>query len=50
MDGKLAKVQWNKIQDNKLLEPALEKCPSKTFVKRSELRKKQKSQEITINA
>jgi Na+-translocating ferredoxin:NAD+ oxidoreductase RNF subunit RnfB len=50
MDGKLAKIQWNKIQNNKLLEPALEKCPSKTFVKRSELRRKQKSQEITINA
>lgn len=50
MDGKLAKVQWNKIKDNKLLEPALEKCPSNTFVRRSELRKKIKSKLSTVNA
>ncbi len=49
MDGKLAKVQWDKIKDNKLLEPALEKCPSKTFVKRTELRKKQKIDQVTLN-
>lgn len=50
MDGKLAKVQWDKIKDNKLLEAGFEKCPSKTFVKRSELRKKQRSEQVTINA
>jgi electron transport complex protein RnfB len=49
MEGKLAKIQWNKIEENKLLEPALEKCPSKTFVRRSELRKKTKSLEVKIN-
>ncbi len=38
MDGTLAKVHWNKIEDNKLLEPALEKCPTKTYVRRSGLR------------
>jgi len=50
MDGKLAKIQWSKIKDNKLLEPALEKCPSNTFVRRSELRKKVRSEQLTINA
>jgi electron transport complex protein RnfB len=49
MDGKLAKIQWNKIKDNKMLEPALEKCPSNTFVKRSELRKKVKGEQLKIN-
>jgi electron transport complex protein RnfB len=50
MDGSLAKIQWNKIKDNKMLEPALEKCPANTFVRRSELRKKQKSKGATITA
>ncbi len=49
MDGKLAKIQWNKIKNNKMLEPALEKCPSNTFVKRSELRKKVKGEQLKIN-
>ena len=38
MDGNLAVVHWDKIEDNKLLEPALEKCPVKTFIRKSELR------------
>lgn len=50
MDGKLARIQWEKVKDNKLLEPGFEKCPSKTFVKRSELRKKQKSKKVTVDA
>ncbi len=49
MDGNLAKIQWNKIKDNKQLEPALEKCPARTFVRRSELKKKQKSERSIIN-
>jgi Na+-translocating ferredoxin:NAD+ oxidoreductase subunit B len=48
MDGSLAKVQWNKIKENKILEPALEKCPANTFVRRSELKKKQKSKETSL--
>jgi RnfABCDGE-type electron transport complex B subunit len=49
MDGNLAKIQWDKIKDNKQLEAGLEKCPSKTFVRRSELRKKIKSKLSTVN-
>ncbi|MCK4528509.1 RnfABCDGE type electron transport complex subunit B [candidate division WOR-3 bacterium] len=36
MDGNLPVIHWEKIEDNKLLEPALEKCPTKTFIRRSE--------------
>ncbi len=50
MDGKLAMVQWSKIKDNKLLEPALEKCPSNTFVRRSELRKNIQNKLKTVNS
>ncbi|MEO0294200.1 MAG: RnfABCDGE type electron transport complex subunit B [candidate division WOR-3 bacterium] len=39
MDGNLAKVEWKKVKDSISLEPALEKCPCKTFIRRSELRK-----------
>jgi len=49
MDEKLAKIQWDKIKDNKDLEPALEKCPTKTFVRRSELRKNQKKEKVAAN-
>ena len=49
MEGKLAKVQWDKIKDNKALEPALEKCPAKTFVRKSELKKGQKKEKTTAN-
>jgi electron transport complex protein RnfB len=49
MEGKLARVQWDKIEDNKVLEPAIEKCPAKTFVRRSELKKRQKKEKITVN-
>ena len=38
MDGNLASVHWDKIDDNSILKPALEKCPTKTYIKRSELR------------
>lgn len=38
MDGDLAVVHWDKIDDNKLLEPALEKCPVNTYIKRAELK------------
>ncbi len=48
MDGALAKIQWDKVKENKMLEPALEKCPTNSFVRRSELRKKQKSNRATI--
>ena len=50
MDGKLAKIQWDKVENNKLLEPGLENCPSNTFIRRSELRKKIKSERATVNA
>jgi len=49
MDGKLAKVQWDKIEDNKSLEAAIEKCPTKTFVRRSELRKNHKKEKVAAN-
>jgi len=49
MDEKLAKIQWDKIKDNKDLEPALEKCPTKIFVRRSELRKNQKKEKVAAN-
>ncbi|MEA1912514.1 MAG: RnfABCDGE type electron transport complex subunit B [candidate division WOR-3 bacterium] len=38
MDGNLPEIHWNKLKDSKPLEQALEKCPSKTFVRRSELK------------
>ena len=50
MDGNLAKIQWDKVENNKLLEPGLENCPSNTFIRRSELRKKIKSEKLTVNA
>jgi electron transport complex protein RnfB len=50
MDGKLAREQWDKIKDNKVLEPALEKCPAKTFVRKSELKKGQKKEKAAVNA
>jgi hypothetical protein len=49
MDGNLAKIQWEKIKDNKQLEAGLEKCPSKTFVRRSELRRKQRQEQQVVN-
>ena len=49
MEGKLAIVQWDKIKDNKALEPALEKCPAKTFVRKSELKQGQKKVKVTLN-
>jgi len=49
MDGKLARIQWEKITNNKLLEPGFEKCPSKTFVKRSELRKESKNEQVILS-
>jgi electron transport complex protein RnfB len=48
MDGKLAKIQWNKVENNKFLEPGFEKCPSNTFIKRSELRKNREKEPATI--
>ena len=50
MDGSLAKIQWNKIKENKMLEPALEKCPANTFIRRSELKKNQKIISIATKA
>lgn len=50
MDGKLAKVNWKKVKDNKMLEPALEKCPTNSFVRRSELRKKVEEELAKVNA
>ena len=37
MDGKIAVVHWDKIEDNSQLEPAMEKCPADTYIRRSEL-------------
>jgi electron transport complex protein RnfB len=49
MDGTLAEVQWKKIKDNKMLEPAIEKCPTNSFIRRSELRRKKiKSEQVTV--
>lgn len=38
MDGKLAVVHWDKVEEGEQLEPAFEKCPTNSYVKRSELR------------
>ena len=50
MDGKLARIQWDKVGNNKLLEPGLENCPSNTFIRRSELIKKIRSKKVRVNA
>jgi electron transport complex protein RnfB len=48
MDDNLARIQWNKIKDNKQLEPALGKCPVRTFIRRSELMKNPKKEQENI--
>lgn len=50
MDENLAEIQWDKIKDNRLLEPAIEKCPTNSFARRSEIKKKKKPEKTVAKA